>query len=108
MKNLPRKCITNLDEQQQIALVRITVSEREVEYLHRFLGLTLSYLCESLGDITHGRRPNGDRLDVWVSEHKYADEGMENHLAGVLVRRTPDFRTYLQKSIVSKYLMDVT
>ena len=58
--------ITNLDEQQEIALFRITISESEVGNLHRFLELTYSDLCEGFGNITHGRRPSVDRLDVWV------------------------------------------
>ena len=62
---------TNLDEQQQIALVRIAVCKCEIEYVHRFLGLIPSGLCESLGNITHGRRLSFDRLDAWISGHMY-------------------------------------
>ena len=39
---------------------------------------------------------------------KYADEGMRNYFLCVLIRRTPVFRTYIHKSIVSKHVMDVT
>ena len=47
--------ITDLDKQQEITLVRITVPEREVEHLNRFLQFTHSDLCESTGNIAHSR-----------------------------------------------------
>ena len=73
MKNLPCKWITNLGEQEQITLVWISaaVSEREVEYLHRFPRFTLSDLCESLGNITKDSPTN----QIYPSK---SDRGLDN------------------------------